>query len=568
MFKANTKFRSTELKYKNITNFILGLHDSWDDYNLPNSTLEYLENMDYNENGWLIARKILSFAWIYSSDSNYTYPSTTIWKMSWYYFVTKWDWIYKINLQLNTIRSKVSGITLPTIYSSTSINDESRIKSIPARTLKDTSDSNYPFSSMTDRSITISWSLIKNSLIWKYIVVWTEKRYITANTSDTIYIYWIFDWTYTTYDTVYIYSAIDCLLLLWYWIVFYNDWWYKTKNTTTLSSYFAEIYKNMLFYSDLNFKLYFTELWIVDYTPKNNFIEFTSRIKQVKSLWDRLVIFMENDIAILYWDNKSNFTIKYKHTQNILEKHNSPWVSNNMLIYKSTYWLFIETWNIEIWHKNPIDINIRSIYSEYNSSWWNSYSWAIYDNKYYYIIWKKILVYDIEKSKLFWRNLFTIYSLEDNNSTELDSITKDKAILLQVIDWRLFMSINWKWWIFSTKYPAINYISYIIVSNQLDFWDVFREKIFRRMKISFKKEKSQFIPTKEDIYTLNIYLSQDDWDFVLYKTTNKIENELFLNIRAKSIKYKIEVTWIQWSWDRVPLELEQINVGFSLLNKS
>lgn len=580
MFQWNMNFRVPEPKNLTINEWTWWMYQNWIEQHLQPNTLANIENFDYNDTWSLMSRKaIINWLWVYSSDDNSNYPIIAFWQLwAWAKIMVKWaNFYYVENFWLWT---KLNWRTLPSSISSTSVDNNTDFDLLNLNTFSDTNIISSTITEYNERYVKTWTTLTKDNHIWQYIKIWNEIKYITSNTTDTIFIQWKFDEVYTTSTSFVIRSTVPALVLKHPSIssaeVIY---WFSTPFNFKQLPYWIrkwEIHKNRLFfwktsYDSTRDRLYFTELWILDWSWKNNYIEVDWEIKQIKSFWDRLVIYTNKDIIYLHWDNEDNFTLEYLQTSKVLEKINSVATWNNIQFFYWKDWIEILD---AIDNKNSantfwISEKIKDFIKENSSTTWHTFSWIVYDNKYFLCLWRKILVYDIDKSQKFQNHIYTIYDFWDYFNNPISQYSEYKITAIKIISWQLVFAINWWSASLGSAYyrpnPSIQSTQPLIIeSNKINLWDEFRKKIFRRIKLSLWQRNPS--PQNPATYTIKVYIKFDNWNYNLIKTTTNLQEQIFFTWQMKQFQYKLEITSTASSI-YTPLEILQMDIQYELLTK-
>lgn len=579
MFQWNMNFRVPEAKKLAIQWYKDWLYQNWVEEVLPHTTLRYLENFDYNDTWSLMSRKnsVENALWVQSSDSNDAYPIIAIGYLDRYYIYTRWNNYYYSTWFWNLF-TKITSFTITDAiqsYNSSSPwfkdNSDTNIYDlVNFFTIKSTSGS-YTITEYNERYVKTWTTLTKDALIWSYLKIWNEYKYITANTTDTIYIAWTFDEIYAVATAFTIWTKTDCLIYVNKYIstanVLYDDWWIQKKNLTHQINMW-DVYANRFFYTRWSNRLYFSELWIVDWTWKNNYIDLKSTILKIKAFWNRLIIYTLDDIVYLYWDNQDNFSLEYLKTSKTIAKVNAVANWNNIQFYYWNQWLEILDYIDNKISANTLWISekISDLIKENSSSQWNPFMMEVFDNKCFIWIWRKVIVYDIDKSQKFNAHIFTVYDFWDITTASINAYSWYKPSVIKKINSQIIFAINWTTVTFWTKFYRVNATSnpLTIESNKIDLWDNLRKKIFRRIKVNINK---RYNASQTVWYTTKIYIKFDEWSYTLIKTSTDLTTEAFFWGLMNNFQYKLEITPTLNTDAYTPIELLQLDVQFELQNK-
>ena len=580
MFKWNMNFRVPEPKRLVIQWYKDWLYQNWVEEVLPHTTLRYLENFDYNDTWSLMSRKnsVINALWVQSSDANDTYPIIAIGYLAWYYIYTRWNNYYYSSWFWNLF-TKITSFTITDAiqsYNSSSPwfkdNSDTNIYDlVNFSTIKSTSWA-YTITEYNERYVKTWTTLTKDALIWSYLKIWNEYKYITANTTDTIYIAWTFDEIYAVTTAFTIWTKTDCLIYVNKYIstanVLYDDWWIQKKNLTHQINMW-DVYANRFFYSTWSNRLYFSELWIVDWTWKNNYIDLLSwTILKIKAFWNRLIIYTLNDIVYLYWDNEDNFSLEYLKTSKTIAKVNAVANWNNIQFYYWNQWLEILDYIDNKISANTLWISekINDLIKENIDSQWHPFMMEIFDNKCFIWIWRKVIVYDIDKSQKFNTHMFTVYDFWDISNEAINAYSWYKPSFIKKINSQIVFAINWTTVTFWTKFYRVNATSnpLTVESNKIDLWDNLRKKIFRRIKVNLNK---RYNASQTVWYTTKIYIKFDEWSYTLIKTSTDLTTEAFFWGLMNNFQYKLEITPTVNTDAYTPIELLQLDIQFEIQNK-
>lgn len=570
----NLKIIPTQNKTISLNWYAYWMYENWVDQHIPLNSLKYLENMDYTENWSLMSRKDFAIGMgTFTEDTNKNYPITAIWTIWTDYVCVKWTWFYTVaNSAIWTWHYEWWGIASPVPYTDIWLKQYELMNfyTIANWTLLTTTVNTF-----NERYIKVNATLTVWNYVWKYLHIWNEYKLITSNTINTIYIDWRFDETYAVSTSLTLHDKTNCVVYSREriaWIIMYWTWTPYSFKTLSFSLWMCEVHNNRLYFcpqaSSITSLIYFTDIWIADWRGKNSYIEVKWEVIRMKSFQDRLVIYTTLDIIYLYWDNEDNFTLEYQKTSKIINKWWSVANWNNIQIFYWKTWLEIldlvdwKNVNNSLWiTQNIIDIVNANIET------WHPFKWEFYDNKYFFVLWKKILVYDLDKTKIMQRHMFSVYDL--TSIPNFFTVTTNSIVTaMKNIWWNLYIAINgWVFWFYQyfNNYYGTADVKMVIESNNINFKDSFRDKIYRRLRFDFasKTPTSWTNPT----YTFNVYIAKDWWSYILHKTTTDLIFKVDFCIRAKNLQYKVLITPSTWALTITPLEMLQLDVTYEVLYK-
>lgn len=550
------------------------MYANWVDQHLPINSLKYLENMDYTENGSLMSRKDFAIAMgIFEWDTNNNYPITAIWTLWTDYICVKWSWFY--SAPMSAIWNWhyegwgiINFVTYSTIWNLQ--YELLNFFTIADETILTTTVNKY-----NERYIKVNATMTVGDHVWKYIHLGNEYKLITTNTADTIYIEWVFDEVYAVSTSLTVKDKTNCLVYsrerstckIIYW-----KWSPHSLKGLPFGLWMCEVHNNRMFFcwetNSRTSEICFSEIWIVDWAGKNSYIEVKWQVKRMKSFQDRLVIYTTSDTVYLYWDNASNFTLEYLTTSKTISKWGSVATWNNIQMYYANTWLEIldlidwKSANNSLW----ITQNVNNVIAE-NFINWHPFKWEFYDNKYFFVMGTSILVYDLDKTKLMQRHMFSVYTLTSVPNF-FSSPTNSIVTAMKNIWWKLYIAING--WVFSFENYFNNYynianVKMVIESNNINMKDSLRDKVYRRLKFNFAHMTTW--EWSAIAYTFKTYISKDWWSYVLSKTATDLTYTVNLNHKCKNIQYKVEIIPPSITGIYTPLELLQLDVTYDVLYK-
>ena len=373
----------------------------------------------------------------------------------------------------------------------------------------------------TNRVIKANWLTI-NEFAWKMVKIpWWNTKMILSNTTDEILIDWILENVPASGINITIHEPINTLVIVWDWDNV-KEWTWGSSIKDLWFTYKSVCKKhNKLWYINwIDNKLYFSEIWSTDKIPKNNFLlinDIPEKISQIKETTEKIVIYWKNTRVDLYWQDQDNFELLSRSTVKWIYWINS--VANWQWIqfFFSNQWLerISDIDNSKELQWKSLTDKFKSYLSTINTKDW---FWAVYDSKYWYTDWNKILIFDFENS-YYLRN--KIFSIIDDNWDYIKTL-QDNEIYINKW-WKLYKF--WEW-----TFSSIGYIT----TNEK-----------KQGTLQIKKFYNQFRLAIRDINNLSvkIFYNIDNKGFIecLSKTWTEYITG-FIRKTWKTIKIKIEFT--------------------------